>query len=52
MSNEIEITVEQVAWVFRKIVENAKVGGSFRYLIYDLMDFGPEAYFPLYELAE
>ena len=41
-------TIEQVAWVFHKINENAG-NGSFRYLIYDRMGFGPEAYIPLYE---
>jgi len=41
-------TIEQVAWVFEKIVENADVKGSYRHLIYDCMGFGPEAYAPLY----
>jgi hypothetical protein len=41
-------TIEQVAWVFRNIVENGKEDGSFRHLIYDHMGFGPEAYKPLY----
>ena len=40
-------TVEQVAWVFRKIIENAN-RGTFRYLIYDLMGFDESAYEPLY----
>lgn len=40
-------TVEQVAWVFRKIMENANKG-TFRYLIYDLMGFDESAYEPLY----
>ena len=34
-------------WVFKKIVEHAKEGGSYRYLIYDRLGFGPEAYVPL-----
>ena len=37
------------AWVFEKIIENAKIGGSFRYLIYDLLKFDMDAYVPLYE---
>jgi hypothetical protein len=42
-------TIEQVAWVFAKLNESINNGGcSFRYLIYDLMGFGPEAYAPLY----
>ena len=41
-------TIEQVAWVFEKIVENANVKGSYRHLIYDCMGFDPEAYTPLY----
>ena len=40
-------TIEQVAWVFEKIIENAEKGGTYRYLIYDRMGFGPEAYVPL-----
>ena len=34
-------------WVFKHIVEHAKEGGSYRYLIYDRLGFGPEAYAPL-----
>ena len=41
-------TIEQVAWVFEKIIKNAKENGSFRYLIYDQMGFGFDAYVPLY----
>ena len=41
-------SLEQVAWVFERIVENAKVGGSFRHLIYDLMGFDEDAYTKLY----
>jgi hypothetical protein len=36
-------------WVFRNIVEHAKEGGSFRYLIYQRLGFGPDAYVSLYE---
>lgn len=34
-------------WVMRHIVEHAQEGGSYRYLIYDRLGFGPEAYAPL-----
>lgn len=43
MKKFIDPTIEQVAWVFHKINENAG-NGSCRYIIY-----GPEAYLPLYE---
>jgi len=42
-------TVEQVAWVFEKIYDGAKIGCSFRKLIYDYMGFDGEAYQQLYE---
>jgi len=35
--------------VFKHIYEHALTGGSFRYLIYDRLGFGPDAYLPLYE---
>jgi hypothetical protein len=41
-------TIEQTAWVISCILINAEAKGSFRYLIYDIMDYGPEAYQPLY----
>jgi len=41
-------TVEQVAWVFEKIMENAGKG-TFRYLIYDKMGFTEDNYLELYE---
>lgn len=34
-------------WVMKHIVEHAKEGGSYRYLIYDRLGFDPEAYAPL-----
>ena len=37
------------AQVFEKIVEHAKDGGSFRYLIYERLGFGADAYLPLYK---
>ena len=41
-------TIEQTAWVMRQQMKSAKDGGSFRYLIYECMGYGPEAYEPLY----
>lgn len=38
-----------VAWVFRKICDHARDGGSFRYLIYDRLGFDLDAYAILYE---
>ena len=43
--NELKIAVTK--WVFSKIVEHAQDGGSYRYLIYERLGFGPEAYAPL-----
>lgn len=37
------------AWVISKIDEHGDDPGSFRYLIYNRLGFGPEAYVPLYE---
>jgi len=34
-------------WVMKHIVAHASEGGSYRYLIYDRLGFGPEAYAPL-----
>lgn len=45
VSDEHKLAVTQ--WVFKHIVEHAKEGGSYRYLIYDRLGFGPEAYAPL-----
>lgn len=42
-------TIEQTAWVFDKLCEHLHEGGTFRYLIYDRLGYGPEAYQPLYE---
>ena len=42
-----KLTIEQVAWVFQQIMDNAG-RGTFRYLIYDRMGFGPDAYESLY----
>lgn len=43
--NELKIAVTK--WAMKHIVDHAREGGSYRYLIYDRMDFGPEAYAPL-----
>ena len=42
-------TAEQVAWVFEKLCEHAKEGGSYRSLIYDRMGFDGKAYKPLHK---
>lgn len=42
-----KLTIEQVAWVFKQIMENAGKG-TYRYLIYDRMGFKENAYEPLY----
>lgn len=42
-------SVEQVAWIFSKIIENAQKEGSFRYLIYDTLGFDESNYLELYE---
>jgi hypothetical protein len=34
-------------WVMKHIVDHARDGGTYRYLIYDRLGFGPEAYGPL-----
>ena len=36
------------AWVFKHILDHAKEGGSYRYLIYDRLGFGMDSYAPLY----
>ena len=41
-------SIEQVAWVFTHLCDHMNDGGSFRYLIYNRMGFGPEAYTTLY----
>jgi hypothetical protein len=45
VSNYHKLAVTQ--WVFKHIVEHAREGGSYRYLIYDRLGFGMEAYVPL-----
>lgn len=37
------------AWAISKVDDHGVGGGSFRFLIYERMGFGPEAYVPMYE---
>jgi hypothetical protein len=39
------------AWVFKHINEQAKEGGTYRYLIYDRLGFNMDAYVPLWEVG-
>lgn len=43
-----ETKLAVTAWVMQHIVAHAHDGGTFRYLIYDRLGFGPDAYMPLY----
>ena len=43
--HDLKIAVTQ--WVMKHIVDHARDGGTYRYLIYDRLGFGPEAYAPL-----
>jgi hypothetical protein len=42
-----ELKLAVTKWVMKHIVDHAREGGSYRYLIYDRLGFGPEAYAPL-----
>jgi len=44
---DYEMKLAVTRWVMRHIVEHAEEGGSYRYLIYDRLGFGPDAYAPL-----
>ena len=44
-----ETRLAVTAWVFKAVVEHAKEGGSFRYLIYGRLGFDLDAYVPLYD---
>ncbi len=44
--NDVKLAL--TAYVFRQLTEHMKEGGSYRYLIYDRLGFGPEAYTALY----
>jgi hypothetical protein len=43
-----EIKLAITAYVFRALKDHMKEGGTYRYLIYDRLGFGPEAYTALY----
>ena len=45
----IKPSIEQTAWVIKHILKHFEEGGSFRYLIYDRMGYGQEAYVEFYE---
>lgn len=44
---DYETRLAVACWVCEHIIAHAKEGGSFRYLIYDRLGFGPDAYMPL-----
>ena len=46
---DYQTRLDIAAWVISKIDEHGNDPGSFRYLIYNLLGFGPDAYAPLYE---
>lgn len=41
---DYETKLAVVQWAMKHIVNHARDGGSYRYLIYDRLGFGPEAY--------
>lgn len=41
-------TVEQVEYIFKKLNDHIKEGGTFRYLIYNRLGFNKDAYSKLY----
>jgi hypothetical protein len=43
-----EVKLALTAYVFRMLKEHMNEGGTYRYLIYDRLGFGPEAYTALY----
>jgi hypothetical protein len=44
---DYDMKIAVTRWVMKHIVAHAEEGGSYRYLIYDRLDFGPDAYAPL-----
>lgn len=42
-----ETKLAVTAWVMKHIVDHAREGGSYRYLIYNRLGFGVDAYVPL-----
>ena len=47
LSGQSRPTVEQAAWVISHLDDAMRETGTFRYLIYQRMKYGPEAYSPL-----
>lgn len=41
---EHDMKLAVTKWVFKHLVEHAREGGTYRYLIYDRLGFGTEAY--------
>ena len=41
---DYETKLEITKWVMENIVKHAEEGGSYRYLIYERLGFGPDAY--------
>ena len=46
---DYQTRLDIAAWVISKIDDHGDDPGSFRYLIYNRLGFGPDAYVPLYE---
>ena len=44
---DYEMKLAVTKWVFKHIAAHGAEGGSYRYLIYDRLGFGPDAYVPL-----
>lgn len=42
-----ETRLAVACWVIKHIVDHAREGGTYRYLIYDRLGFGPDAYVPM-----
>jgi len=48
LCNQKKPTIAQVAYVFATLRQHGRDGGTYRYLIYDLLGFDESAYTPLY----
>ena len=44
---EYDMKLAVTRWVLKHVADHGKDGGSYRYLIYDRLGFGPDAYAPL-----
>lgn len=44
-----EVRLACACYVLNKVTSLIEGGGSFHYLIYDLLGFGPDAYIPLFK---